>query len=115
MNALRRFWTWFSTPDPTPGFSAAKIGKLFFKSALFAIVAVLIQSLLVTAGLPFFGTTWGALVVVLVVYIPFARVLSADFAPPPRAVRGGKPGSGKVTRAKKKKFAGVKKGGGPRF
>ena len=105
------FWRWLTTPDPTPGFTMAKIGKLLLKSLLFAFVAVTIQSLLVTLGLSFFKSTWGTLVIVLLVYIPFARILSVDFAPPPRAVRGGPVGRGQKARVKKRKYAGVKKGG----
>lgn len=106
------FWRWLTTPDPTPGFNARKIGKLLAKSLLFALVAVLVQVLLRALGLRFVDTTWGTLLVVLLVYIPFARILSVDFAPPPRsAPKGGKAGSSRATRAKKRKFAGVKKGG----
>lgn len=132
MNRLRniRFWRWLTTPDPSPGLSAGKIGKLLFKSFLFALVAVTLQGVLRALGVPFVGTTWGSLLVVLIVYIPFARLLSVDFMPPPRTSgrsggnvdgRGassakGRAKSGDKLRLKrdKRKFAGVKKSG-PRF
>lgn len=125
MNRLR-LWQWLTRPDPTPGFTARKIGKLFLKSTLFALVAVTLQTLLLLAenavfGTRFFGSTWGTLLIVVLVYIPFARVLSVDFMVPPRTVgrgaakgpalsKGGRP----VKRVTRKKYAGVKKGG-PRF
>lgn len=110
---MKRFWTWFTTPDPTPGFTVAKIVRLFLKSTIFAFVAVTLQLILVSLGLSFFATTWGALLIVVLVYIPFARILSADFAPPPRPVGRAVAGKGKV-RKDRRKFAGVKKSG-PRF
>ncbi|WP_027483840.1 hypothetical protein [Deinococcus pimensis] len=115
-----RIWQWLTRPDPTPGFTVGKIGKLFLKSTLFALVAVTLQSLLALAehalfGTRFFTSTWGTLLIVVLVYIPFARILSVDFMVPPRtptkgAAKGGRP----VKRAQRKKYAGVKKGG-PRF
>lgn len=112
-----RLWRWLTTPDPTPGFTVRKIGRLFAKSLLFALVAVTLQLLLRALGLTFVDTTWGTLLVVMLVYIPFARILSVDFAPPPRSRLGGKTagkgpgGKAGASRIKKRKYAGVKKSG----
>ncbi|AFZ66667.1 hypothetical protein [Deinococcus peraridilitoris] len=109
-----RLWRWLTTPDPAPGFTLKKVGRLFAKSLLFALIAVSLQLLLRALGLEFVDTTWGTLLVVLLVYIPFARILSVDFAPPPpRARPGGKSLGSKAgtSRVKKRKYAGVKKSG----
>lgn len=120
MKGPRAFWRWLSTPDPAPGFTAGKIGKLFLKAFLFGLVTVLLQLLLLLIPVPavqsFVQSTWGMILLVILVYLPFARVLSADFAPPPPRARTGSgrgTGSGRANR-KRKKYAGVKKSG-PRF
>ncbi len=107
MNVFRTFWRWLTAPDPRPGLNPGKLGKLLLKSLLFALVAVTLQLVLRAAGLRFVDTIWGTFLIVLLVYIPFARVLSADFAPPPRPPANGK----KMARVKKRKYAGVRKGG----
>ena len=113
MNIPQAFWRWLTAPDPRPGLHPGKLGKLLFKSLLFALVAVTLQLILRAAGLKFVDTIWGTFLIVVLVYIPFARILSVDFAPPRRASGGPNKGgpSKKVTRAKKRKYAGVKKSG----
>ncbi|PYE48680.1 hypothetical protein [Deinococcus yavapaiensis] len=112
---LRSFWRWLTEPDPTPGFNLGKIGKLALKAFLFATALSLLQVLLLSLGLRFVGTWWGTLLLFLLLYIPFARYFVNDFTPPVRAVTTGKGGKSSVRKAqKRKKYAGVKKGG-PRF
>lgn len=111
---LRAFWRWLTVPDATPGFTLAKVGKLALKAFLFATVLSLLQVLLLSLGLTFVGTWWGTLLLFLLLYIPFARYFVSDFGPPVRAAagKGGKATVRKVQ--KRKKYAGIKKGG-PRF
>lgn len=112
---LRAFWRWLTVPDPAPGFTLGKVGKLALKAFLFATVLTLLQTLLISLGLRFVATWWGTLILFLLLYIPVARFLTVDFAPPARSGPSGRSSGKNVKKAaKRKKYAGVKKGG-PRF
>lgn len=105
-------WQWLTLPDPSPGLSPKKVARLLIKSLIFAFVAVSVQVLLRALGLTFVDTWWGTALIVVALYIPFARFLAVDMAPPPRrTVKGQK---GKYQKTDRRKYAGVKKGG-PRF
>ncbi len=108
-------WRWLTEPDSTPGLSTKKVTRLLIKSVLFAFVAVTAQVLLRMAGLKIVDTWWGTAIIVLLLYIPFARFLAVDMAQPPsRARPGGKKDAGRYQKVDRRRYAGVKKGG-PRF
>ena len=108
-------WRWLTEPDPTPGLSVKKVSRLLIKSVLFALVAVAVQVALRAAGLKFIDTWWGTAVIVVLLYIPFARFLAVDMAQPPARTRAGaKKGGGRYQKVDRRRYAGVKKGG-PRF
>ncbi|ADV66225.1 hypothetical protein [Deinococcus maricopensis] len=104
------FWRWLTTPDPSPGLNAAKLGKLLLKAFLFALVIVVIQALLRALGLKFVDTWWGSALLVIALYLPFARYLAVDMMPPARSTGAGAAGARKGGRVDARKFAGVKKG-----
>ncbi|SEJ90550.1 hypothetical protein SAMN04488058_1334 [Deinococcus reticulitermitis] len=128
-----KFWTWLTTPDPDPGFSTRKLGKLALRLFLFVLVATLLSSLLSLTPLgPYLNTWWGSLIFVLALYIPASRFLNVDTFLPRRMVEAAsRPGSRPVGRAaaqvaaresaermqrrkEKARYAGVRKGG-PKF
>ncbi|WP_216323588.1 hypothetical protein [Deinococcus aestuarii] len=111
------FWRWLTTPDPQPGFTRRKLGRLFLRVLLFTVLATVLSALLRVVGLgPYLDTWWGTLLFVLALYIPLARFLNVDTFAPRRTVgtatRTGT--QGKTTSAERRKernrYAGVRKG-----
>jgi hypothetical protein len=88
--------------DGRPGLTGLKIGRLLVKALLFALVVDLIFSVLAALRIPYVDTIWGQLIVGLIVYIPFLRLLTNEFAAPARAV-SQKGGAGRAGAAGKDK------------
>ena len=112
-------WRWLTTPDPDPGFTRRKLGRLFLRVLLFTVLATVLSALLRAVGLgPYLDTWWGTLIFVLALYIPLARFLNVDtFVPRRGATRtAGKAGTGQVgktsaeRRKERNRYAGVRKG-----
>lgn len=105
------------TPDPEPGFTRRKLGRLLIRVALFTVVATLLSGLLRLAGLgPYLDTVWGTLIFVLLLYIPLFRFLTVDTFVP-RRLAGRTPASTRQQsaartqrRRERNRYAGVKKG-----
>nr|WP_221277203.1 hypothetical protein [Deinobacterium chartae] len=119
LETLKSPWIWLTQVDPRPGLTAPKVLRLTVKSFLFALLVTVLISLLRALGVPYMETLWGQLIVMLIVYVPFVRFLTAEMTPPDRALRSGrfagKSGTvSKAKRAKRVKYAGVKRGG-PKF
>ncbi|MEF2279969.1 hypothetical protein V3W47_16875 [Deinococcus sp. YIM 134068] len=113
------FWRWLTTPDPEPGFTRRKLGRLFLRVLLFTVLATVLSALLRAVGLgPYLDTWWGTLIFVLALYIPLARFLNVDTFVPrrvaatgPRTGKGGKVAATSAQRRKERnRFAGVRKG-----
>ncbi|MDL2343318.1 hypothetical protein QOL99_04040 [Deinococcus sp. MIMF12] len=117
-----KFWRWLTTPDPEPGLTRRKLGRLLIRVLLFTVVATLLSGLLRLAGLgPYLDTWWGTLIFVLLLYIPLFRFLTVDsFVPRRLAGRGTRQQSDARTqrRRERNRYAGVRKspprGGGGR-
>ncbi|BDP40102.1 hypothetical protein DAETH_00710 [Deinococcus aetherius] len=110
------FWRWLTTPDPEPGFTRRKLGRLLLRVLLFTVLATVLSALLRLAGLgPYLDTWWGTLLFVLALYLPLARFLNVDtFAPRRAAGTGTRAGAKGMTSAERRKernrYAGVRKG-----
>lgn len=108
-------WRYLTTPDPSPTYTASKIGRIAARFVLFLLVVTLINTLLSLTPLrPYVATWWGSAIVVFALYAPFARILILDT---PGAVRqqglrgpAAKPSAAAVRRKERNRFAGVKKG-----
>ncbi len=107
-------WRYLTTPDPSPRYTPAKIGRIAARFLLFLLVVTLINTLLSFTPLrPYLATWWGSAVVVFLLYIPFARILILDT---PGAIRQGlrgpapQPSAAAVRRKERNRYAGVKKG-----
>ncbi|WP_027460612.1 hypothetical protein [Deinococcus murrayi] len=101
-----KLWRWLMTPDPEPGFTRRKLGRLLIRVLLFTVVATLLSGLLRLAGLgPYLDTWWGTLLFVLLLYVPFFRFLTVDtFVPGRPAVDTRQP-----RRRERQRYAGVRK------
>lgn len=120
-----KLWRWLMTPDPEPGFTGRKLGRLLIRVVVFTVVATLLAGLLRLAGLgPYLDTVWGTLLFVLLLYIPFFRFLTVDTFVP-RRLAGRTPAGTRqqsaartARRRERNRYAGVKKspprGGGGR-
>lgn len=106
-------WHWLTTADPTPGFTPRKILRIAARFFLFVLLVTLLQLLLALTPLgPYTTTWWGQAILVLAVYLPFARFLSLDLAPVRPAQRGGTAQTSASARRRKERnrYAGVRKG-----
>lgn len=113
-------WRWLTTPDPDPGYTSAKLLKLFIRVAIFAVLATLVSALLMPTPLgPYLRTWWGSMLLVLALYLPLMRFMAVDTftprslqkpAPGGKTGKGGKPTLSSAERRKERnRFAGVKK------
>ncbi|GGR21748.1 hypothetical protein [Deinococcus ruber] len=108
-------WRWLTTPDPSPTYTASKIGRIAARFVLFLLAVTLINTLLSLTPLrPYVATWWGSAIVVFALYIPFARILILDTpgAMRQQGLRGPavKPSAAAVRRKERNRYAGVKKG-----
>lgn len=87
-----KLWRWLVTPDPEPGFTPRKLGRLLIRVLLFTVLASVLSALLRAIGLgPYLDTWWGTLIFVLLLYIPLFRFLTVDTFVP-RRLAGRMPG-----------------------
>jgi hypothetical protein len=111
------FWRWLTTPDPEPGFTRRKLGRLLIRVLLFTVLATLLSGVLRAFGLgPYLDTWWGTLIFVLLLYVPLARFLTVDTFVP-RRLAGQAQARGKTQtstsaqrRKERNRYAGVRKG-----
>lgn len=109
-----KLWRWLMTPDPEPGFTGRKLGRLLLRVLVFTVLATLLSGLLRLAGLgPYLDTWWGTLIFVLLLYIPLFRFLTVDTFVPRRLANRAQTGRSAQTRAERRRerhrFAGVRK------
>lgn len=116
-------WRWLMTPDPQPGFTGRKLGRLLIRVLLFTLLATVLSAGLRALGLgPYLDTWWGTLIFVLLLYIPLFRFLTVDTFVP-RRLAGRVQASGKAQissktqtsssaerRRERNRYAGVRKG-----
>jgi len=117
-----KLWRWLMTPDPQPGFTRRKLGRLLVRVLLFTLLATLLSAGLRALGLgPYLDTWWGTLIFVLLLYIPLFRFLTVDTFVPRRLAgrmqagkgqgRGQLKASSSAERRKERhRYAGVRKG-----
>ncbi|WP_034386210.1 hypothetical protein [Deinococcus sp. YIM 77859] len=109
-----KLWRWLMTPDPEPGFTGRKLGRLLLRVLVFTVLATLLSGLLRLAGLgPYLDTWWGTLIFVLLLYLPLFRFLTVDSFVPRRLADQTRGKSRAQTRAERRRerhrYAGVRK------
>lgn len=113
-------WRWLMTPDPQPGFTGRKLGRLLIRVLLFTLLATVLSAGLRAVGLgPYLDTWWGTLIFVLLLYIPLFRFLTVDRFVPRRLAGRVQAGQGRgrsqtsssaERRRERNRYAGVRKG-----